>query len=107
MERSMRSTDVARFAWRSMEGYRTRTLLMILATPIDVARIMSSVRVRYPSIERQAKRATSVDRIERSIESADLFSRARSEGDVVRDEDERHPLLIQGLEKMDDFLPGV
>src|SRR6187549_1056127 len=36
----MRSTDVARFAWRSMEGYRTRTLLMILATSIGVAAIV-------------------------------------------------------------------
>ena len=36
----MRAKDIARFAWRSLEGYRTRTLLMILATSIGVAAIV-------------------------------------------------------------------
>ena len=36
----MRNRDVARFAWRSLEGYRTRTLLMILATSIGVAAVV-------------------------------------------------------------------
>jgi putative ABC transport system permease protein len=36
----MKSGDVARFAWRSLEGYRTRTLLMILATSIGVAAVI-------------------------------------------------------------------
>jgi putative ABC transport system permease protein len=36
----MTARDVARFAWRSLEGYRTRTLLMILATSIGVAAVV-------------------------------------------------------------------
>lgn len=36
----MRNRDVARFAWRSLEGYRTRTLLMVLATSIGVAAVV-------------------------------------------------------------------
>jgi putative ABC transport system permease protein len=36
----MRTKDVAGFAWRSLAGYRTRTLLMILATSIGVAAIV-------------------------------------------------------------------
>lgn len=36
----MRSEDMARFAWRSLEGYRTRTLLMVLAMSIGVASVV-------------------------------------------------------------------
>lgn len=36
----MRNRDVARFAWRSLEGFRTRTLLMILATSIGVGAVV-------------------------------------------------------------------
>ena len=36
----MHSRDIARFAWRSMEGSRTRTLLMVLATSIGVAAVV-------------------------------------------------------------------
>jgi putative ABC transport system permease protein len=36
----MRNRDVATFAWRSLEGYRTRTLLMVLATSIGVAAVI-------------------------------------------------------------------
>lgn len=36
----MRSDDISRFAWRALEGYRTRTLLMVLATSIGVAAIV-------------------------------------------------------------------
>ncbi|HEV8657432.1 MAG TPA: ABC transporter permease [Thermoanaerobaculia bacterium] len=36
----MTTNDVGRFAWRALEGYRTRTLLMILATSIGVAAIV-------------------------------------------------------------------
>ncbi|HET7712435.1 MAG TPA: ABC transporter permease, partial [Thermoanaerobaculia bacterium] len=32
--------DVIRFAWRSLEGYRTRTLLMVLAMSIGVAAVV-------------------------------------------------------------------
>lgn len=36
----MRIGDVGRFAWRSLEGYRTRTLLMVLAMSIGVAAVV-------------------------------------------------------------------
>lgn len=36
----MRFRDVARFAWRSLDGSRTRTLLMVLATSIGVAAVV-------------------------------------------------------------------
>ncbi len=36
----MRIEDVGRFAWRSLWGYRTRTLLMILAMSIGVASVV-------------------------------------------------------------------
>lgn len=36
----MRNRDVARFAWRALEGARTRSLLMILATSIGVASVV-------------------------------------------------------------------
>jgi putative ABC transport system permease protein len=36
----MRFSDVARFAWRSLSGYRTRTLLMVLAMSIGVAAVV-------------------------------------------------------------------
>jgi putative ABC transport system permease protein len=36
----MQTRDIARFAWRSMEGSRTRTLLMVLATSIGVAAVV-------------------------------------------------------------------
>lgn len=36
----MRSADVARFAWRSLAGYRTRTLLMMLAMSIGVGAVV-------------------------------------------------------------------
>jgi len=36
----MRNRDIAIFAWRSLEGYRTRTLLMVLATSIGVAAVV-------------------------------------------------------------------
>lgn len=36
----MRTPDVLRFAWRSLAGYRTRTLLMVLAMSIGVAAVV-------------------------------------------------------------------
>jgi putative ABC transport system permease protein len=36
----MQTPDIARFAWRSLEGSRTRTLLMIIATSIGVAAVV-------------------------------------------------------------------
>src|SRR5688572_24964175 len=36
----MKLEDVSRFAWRSLWGYRTRTLLMILAMSIGVAAVV-------------------------------------------------------------------
>ena len=36
----MRYRDATRFAWRALEGFRTRTLLMMLATSIGVAAIV-------------------------------------------------------------------
>ena len=36
----MRNRDVARFAWRALEGARTRSLLMVLATSIGVASVV-------------------------------------------------------------------
>lgn len=36
----MRWRDVTQFAWRSLEGYRTRTLLMVLAMSIGVAAVV-------------------------------------------------------------------
>lgn len=36
----MKYRDVGRFAWRALEGYRTRTLLMMLATSIGVAAVV-------------------------------------------------------------------
>jgi putative ABC transport system permease protein len=36
----MHAPDIARFAWRSLEGSRTRTLLMIFATSIGVAAVV-------------------------------------------------------------------
>lgn len=36
----MQTPDIARFAWRSLEGSRTRTLLMIVATSIGVAAVV-------------------------------------------------------------------
>src|SRR5688572_33161367 len=36
----MKLEDVSRFAWRSLWGYRTRTLLMVLATSIGVAAVV-------------------------------------------------------------------
>ncbi len=36
----MRLRDITRFAWRSVEGYRTRTLLMVLAMSIGVAAVV-------------------------------------------------------------------
>ncbi len=36
----MKLSDVVRFAWRSLSGYRTRTLLMVLAVSIGVAAVV-------------------------------------------------------------------
>ncbi len=36
----MHAPDIARFAWRSLEGSRTRTLLMVFATSIGVAAVV-------------------------------------------------------------------
>lgn len=36
----MKLVDVARFAWQSLSGYRTRTLLMVLAMSIGVAAVV-------------------------------------------------------------------
>ncbi len=36
----MQTPDIARFAWRSLEGSRTRTLLMVVATSIGVAAVV-------------------------------------------------------------------
>jgi putative ABC transport system permease protein len=36
----VKSPDIARFAWRSLEGARTRTLLMVFATSIGVAAVV-------------------------------------------------------------------
>lgn len=36
----LQSRDVVRFAWRALEGYRTRTALMILASSIGVAAVI-------------------------------------------------------------------
>ena len=36
----MQAADIARFAWRSLEGSRTRTLLMVVATSIGVAAVV-------------------------------------------------------------------
>jgi putative ABC transport system permease protein len=36
----MQTPDIARFAWRSLEGSRTRTLLMVFATSIGVAAVV-------------------------------------------------------------------
>ena len=36
----MRNGDIARFAWRALEGARTRSLLMVLATSIGVASVV-------------------------------------------------------------------
>lgn len=36
----MRPRDIARFAWRSLEGYRKRTFLMVLAMSIGVAAVV-------------------------------------------------------------------
>lgn len=36
----MKYRDAARFAWRALEGYRTRTYLMMLATSIGVAAVV-------------------------------------------------------------------
>ena len=36
----MRLSDVARFAWRSLSGYRARTFLMVLAMSIGVAAVV-------------------------------------------------------------------
>lgn len=36
----MKTPDIARFAWRSLEGARTRTLLMVFATSIGVAAVV-------------------------------------------------------------------
>src|SRR5438067_4046774 len=36
----MKLADVARFAWRSLSGYRTRTLLMVLAMSIGVGAVV-------------------------------------------------------------------
>jgi putative ABC transport system permease protein len=36
----MKTPDIARFAWRALEGARTRSLLMVFATSIGVAAVV-------------------------------------------------------------------